>query len=304
MAGVSATFTCLNACCNAHKRRCSHVQDSAGSTDGTPQAAAALPVARTLARATQGALVLVRVASHTDGWDEPERYVRAVARELHDLDVRCVVRHGKPASEIIAAADAEHADLIVMATHGRVGLPRVVAGSVSERVLAESKVPVLLVRPGGKRVTHLETLLVPTDGTAGAALALGTAVGLARASGARLELVQAIEPVPTWVYAADYDGAPTYIDPEWEEETLRAAETYVDGIAERLRSAGGARARLGAYRCGRAHHRARGRPDRHGPHRDEHARAHGSSADADRQHRRCAGAHRQAPRAPGASARR
>ena len=206
--------------------------------DGTPQAAAALPVARAVARATEGELVLVRVASSAEVLSEPERYLRAIAREFQDVRVDCVVRQGKPAREIIAAAAAGHADLIVMATHGRVGLQRVLAGSVSERVLAESSVPVLLVRPGGKRVTSLRTLLVPTDGTAGAALALGAAVGLARASGARLELVQAIEPVPTWVYGADYGGAPVYLDPEWEDETLRAAQGYVDGIAQRLRTAG------------------------------------------------------------------
>ena len=206
--------------------------------DGSPQAAAALPLARVVARTMEGELVLVRVASSADVPGEPERYLRAIARELPDVRVDCVVRHGRPGREIIAAASAAHADLIVMATHGRVGLQRVLAGSVSERVLAEARALVLMVRPGGKQVTRLQTLLVPTDGTAGAAFALGTAVGLARASGARLELVQAIEPVPTWVYGADYDCAPVYIDPAWEDETLRAAQAYVDGIAERLQADG------------------------------------------------------------------
>lgn len=206
--------------------------------DGTPQAAAAIPIARTLARTTQATLVLVRVAPEGDVSGEPERYVQAVARQLDGLSVRCAVRHGRPAREVLAAAADEQADVIVMATHGRVGLPRVLAGSVSESVLAASRVPVLLVRPGGKRVTRLQTLLVPTDGTAGAALALGAAVGLARISGARLELIQAVEPVPTWVYGSDYDSEPPYIDPALEEENLEAAQIYVDGIAERLRAAG------------------------------------------------------------------
>jgi nucleotide-binding universal stress UspA family protein len=186
----------------------------------------------------EGRLILVRVAPSADLVSETERYLRGVARELGDVRVDCITRHGKPGREILAAASAAQADLIVMATHGRSGVQRVLAGSVSERVLVEASVPVLLMKPGGKRVGRLQTLLVPTDGTAGAALALGTAVGLARASGARLELVQAVEPVPTWVYGADYGGAPVYIDPTWEDETLLAARTYVDGIAERLEAAG------------------------------------------------------------------
>lgn len=206
--------------------------------DGTPQAAAALPVARAVARTGESDLVLVRVASSADRQGEAERYLQGVATELQDVAVDCVVRHGKPGREIVSAASAAHADLIVMATHGRAGLQRVLAGSVSERVLTEASVPVLLIKPGGKRVTRLQTVLVPTDGTAGAILALGTAIELARASGARVELVQAIEPVPTWVYGADCYGAPVSLDPAWEEETLRAAQTHVDGIAERLEGAG------------------------------------------------------------------
>jgi nucleotide-binding universal stress UspA family protein len=210
-----------------------------------PQAAAALPVARAVASTTKGELVLVRVVSAANALGEAERYLRAIVHELQDVHVYYVVQHGKPARESLATASAAQADLIVMATHGRVGLQRILAGSVSERVLAESRVPVPLVRPGGKRVTRLQTLVVPTDGTPGAALALGTAVGLARSSGARLELVQAIEPVPAWIYGDDYGVAPVYLDHDWEEETLRAAQEYADGLAERLRTA-----------CMRAHGRA------------------------------------------------
>lgn len=206
--------------------------------DGTPQAATALPVARILARAMDSRLVVVRVAPSADLLGEAERGLWGVARELQDVPVDCIAREGRAAPEILAAAGAVHADLIVMATHGRVGIQRVLAGSVSERVLVEASVPVLLIKPGGRRVTRLQTILVPTDGTAGAALALGTAVGLARASGARLELVEAIEPIPTWLYGAEYSGAPVTIDRTWEDEALRGAQTYVDGISKRLEGAG------------------------------------------------------------------
>lgn len=208
--------------------------------DGTSQAAAALPPARTIAHITGGSLVLLRVTDQEDRSGDPERYLRAVATELQDQSVECIVRHGRPAEEIVTVARDLHADLIVMATHGRAGIERFVAGSVAERVLTHSPSPLLLVRPGGKRVTHVKTIVVPTDGSAGAAVALGTALGLARASDARLVLVEAIEPIPVWVYGADsgMGVAPSYVDPAWDEEALSAADAYVQGLVSRLQAAG------------------------------------------------------------------
>jgi nucleotide-binding universal stress UspA family protein len=206
--------------------------------DGTPQSAAALPLARTIADAADATLLLLRVTEEADRSGEPERYLDVIARELPGRHVETIVRRGRAADAIVAIARDLNADAIVMATHGRVGVERMVSGSVSERVVTHSPVPVALVRPGGKRVTHVRTLLVPTDGTAGAALALGTAIGLARATGARLVLVEAIEPIPLWVYGSDYGAAPTYIDPDWEDEAVSAAETYIRGLVSRLQSAG------------------------------------------------------------------
>jgi len=206
--------------------------------DGTPQAAAALPLARTIAHTTEGSLLLLRVTDEADRSGDPERYLHAIAKELQDDSIECIVRRGTAADQIVAIARDLSADVIVMATHGRVGIERILASSVAERVLTHSQVPLVLVRPGGKRVTHLKTLLVPTDGTAGAALALGTAVGLARASNARLVLVEAIEPIPLWVYGADYGVAPSYIDPAWEDEAVTSADTYIRGLVSRLQTAG------------------------------------------------------------------
>ena len=77
------------------------------------------------------------------------------------------------AESIIQAAQVSKADVIVMATHGRVGISRAFAGSVSERVVADSGRPVLLLKPDDKRLNHIATLLVPVDGTAGGVLGLG-----------------------------------------------------------------------------------------------------------------------------------
>ena len=57
-----------------------------------------------------------------------------------------VVVIGSPVDEINRAIDDQHADLVVMGTHGRTGIRHLVAGSVAERVVRGSKVPVLTIR--------------------------------------------------------------------------------------------------------------------------------------------------------------
>ena len=54
---------------------------------------------------------------------------------------------GDPAEEILNYAQAEGIDLIIIGTHGRKGLERIIFGSVAERVLKKSPVPVLTVNP-------------------------------------------------------------------------------------------------------------------------------------------------------------
>jgi nucleotide-binding universal stress UspA family protein len=52
-----------------------------------------------------------------------------------------------PAEAIVATADSQGCDLIFMGSHGRRGLSRLMAGSVTQKVLAEAHVPVLVMRP-------------------------------------------------------------------------------------------------------------------------------------------------------------
>ena len=57
---------------------------------------------------------------------------------------------GDPAEEILSYAETEGIDLIIMGTHGRKGIERIFFGSVAERVVKKSQVPVLTVNPYGK----------------------------------------------------------------------------------------------------------------------------------------------------------
>jgi nucleotide-binding universal stress UspA family protein len=77
-----------------------------------------------------------------------EAHLQDIADRLakDGVTARCSVAIGSPVDEINRAADREVADLIAMGTHGRTGLRLLVAGSVAERVVRTSKVPVLTVR--------------------------------------------------------------------------------------------------------------------------------------------------------------
>ena len=63
------------------------------------------------------------------------------------VTIRCLIWHGDPGEAIVEAAEAEGVDLIVVGSHGRRGVDRLLAGSVSERVMRSARVPVLVARP-------------------------------------------------------------------------------------------------------------------------------------------------------------
>jgi nucleotide-binding universal stress UspA family protein len=215
--------------------------------DGSSQSAVALPLARTLAKVTGAAIVLLRMIpeqlldADPVARTEAEDTLARIAKELSGAGVRvhtAVPAGGNPAAEIVAAVRREGADLVVMATHGRSGVARAVLGSVAERVVAESPVPVVLLRPGGHRVAHLTTLLVPVDGSPGASLALGLAVPLARAAGARIVLIDVVRSVMEYAGLRAVGTPAAGPDPAWDDEALTAARGYVESLAARLRHAG------------------------------------------------------------------
>jgi len=80
--------------------------------------------------------------------DEAIRYLNTVAARLkqHNLNVSTEHVEGPPADEIVERARALDVSLILMSTHGRSGLGRMVFGSVADAVLRHADCPVLLVR--------------------------------------------------------------------------------------------------------------------------------------------------------------
>lgn len=72
-------------------------------------------------------------------------YVKEAGEEI-GVEVETVVLEGKPAEKIVEYAEENDIDLVVMGTTGKSGLDRILLGSVAERVVKLSHVPVLVVR--------------------------------------------------------------------------------------------------------------------------------------------------------------
>ena len=71
---------------------------------------------------------------------------RVAAARAAGIAARGVMRVGTPADEIVRTADEEKAAMIVLGTHGRGGVQRLMLGSVADRVLRRAVCPVLVVR--------------------------------------------------------------------------------------------------------------------------------------------------------------
>lgn len=99
-----------------------------------------------------------------------------------------------PAPTIVEYAVNRDVDLVVMGTHGRRGVRRMLLGSVAEEVLRTVPCPVLTVRPGeGRETPHRpERILVPVDFSDYSDLALERGAELARRTGARLDVLHVI----------------------------------------------------------------------------------------------------------------
>ena len=150
--------------------------------DGSDLAAAALPaieqlvggIRETDARITlYGVVQLMPALYYVNGQagqvqdagaeiDGLETYLALLARRVARFsDVRTQVEFGSPARRIAEHAHDYEVDLVVMATHGRGGLSRLLLGSVATSVLGQLEVPLLLVRP---RDTQARAASVPSAG--------------------------------------------------------------------------------------------------------------------------------------------
>ena len=185
------------------------------ATDFSKPAERACDFARDLSRRFQAQLHLVHVTviledPHLEedhlhrleelvasGDDARRRDLESGSEHQHGLDATPhMVRGLAPAEVIVETASNLGCELIVMGTHGRRGLPHLLLGSVAERVVRTSAVPVLTVRGDADiKLEGTPRILVPHDFSEASAAAVRSAAAWADALGAEITLLHVVEPV-------------------------------------------------------------------------------------------------------------
>ena len=134
------------------------------STDFSPSSDAALAMATALARDSGAKLLIVHVEEiplATGGAEYLYSVPEPATQELKEMLSEVVPRDpsvpfehhllaGDPAEAIIRTAEQENVDMIVIGTHGRTGLTRLLMGSVAEAVVRRASCPVLTVKQAAK----------------------------------------------------------------------------------------------------------------------------------------------------------
>ena len=182
-------------------------------TDFSENAQQAFSLACSLARDCGARIVVLYVVPPPLGQDkvlierDPDEYYEGPLKALHeiqsrDADVRVEHRleDGDAAKAILRVAEDIQAGLIVLGTHGRSGLGRLLVGSVAEHVLREATCPVLTVKKGGT-ASRPKTILFATDFSDACEGALNLAFALARDYRARLIVLHVTVPEPAQPYA-------------------------------------------------------------------------------------------------------
>ncbi len=132
--------------------------------------------------------------------DAVEEIADLISEHDGSLDVTTTVTRGTPFQTIREYANRREIDVVVMGTKGRTGLDRILLGSVTENVLRTARTPVLAVPPNAENgaiddVTF-EQLLLPTDGSEGAAIAATWGIALASHFDAAVHTLYSVDTSP------------------------------------------------------------------------------------------------------------
>lgn len=170
--------------------------------DGSANAENALPAAAMLAQMDAAPVEILYVLDEDAdkrGLDEAtaefSEYGQRLIRDYHLPAERCTVsvREGKPAATILDASQG--AAWIAIASHGRGGFKAMFIGSVADKVVRGSRVPVYMVPGVGRPAERPKTILAALDGSEEAERGLGVARRIAGSLDARVVLVRAYSPV-------------------------------------------------------------------------------------------------------------
>lgn len=218
------------------------------ATDFSSQAAVAVELAGRLAAAWGARLVLANALL-------PERYAAEMlpgtesnlmaqlqeaahkelegvrSKLLEGVDVELAAIEGETtAMALVEHAGAHDVDLIVVGTHGRTGIARMLIGSVAEAVNRLAPCDVLTVPPHTDvaSIVPPRAIVAATDLSELATLGVGVAADLARAGGSALTLFHVVETEAPVLPVAAYEGGDSPAEARWEALTAYRADHLAD----------------------------------------------------------------------------
>lgn len=225
--------------------------------DGSDRAEQALPLAAHLARVAGGTIVLLQVAdtlnrvgAYSGGaavflQDLVEKdllnataYLARIATsgELKGIETNIAVFSGLPAIHILDVAHEQDIDLIVMCSHGYTGFKRWALGSVAQKVVRQSTVPILLVREQNKqlreKLAHSIRVQVALDGSLLAESVLQPAIDLSAALSAPLP--GALHLVRVLPFSNDFDYGQDDAVAKARRQDVQEARIYLREHQKRL----------------------------------------------------------------------
>jgi nucleotide-binding universal stress UspA family protein len=196
------------------------------ATDGTEESRGAVQFGASLTHALAGTLTILHVVPSPGDTRGAEAILNTARDEAASYGTQATTRVavGDPAEAIVGVRREIAADMLVVGTHARKGVARVVLGSVAESLYKRALCPVAVVREFDPSSGTFSPLVAPTDFSEGANHAVQAAALLARTLGVRLTVLHVMpEAVP----------AKGRRDPQ---ATRRAAEKLRRDAEIRLRS--------------------------------------------------------------------
>lgn len=214
--------------------------------DGSELAEGALPYVEGLAGRLHSEVILFTVRVPGDWLALPLRaYLEKRAGELQSLGIKAspLVVQGNAANEILDFAEKNDINLIIISTHGHTGPSIWPLGSITNKVLQKSRIPILLIRSRELetvlREKELRKILVPLDGSQFAEGVVPYVEGLTKGMDNEVILIRIIEPVqiPDVVrYTAGFDEK--RYEKELTARAEREAKRYLSKKESALRNTG------------------------------------------------------------------
>lgn len=166
---------------------------------------------------------------------DAEEQLKNLGARMNNLDHHLLLEQGPVWEALAGVVQREKVDLLVLATHGRGGLKKLVLGSVAEQVLRLAPCPVLTIGPhvpsASSGIIEFRRILFATDFGPASAKAFPYALSLAEEHQAKLVLLHMVSPMPAADLTPPAYGSSAYV----ADEFMKWQRTMRDKSTSKLR---------------------------------------------------------------------